>query len=128
MGFELPKHLKWEKYEEMEFLSADYTHLSPEDIKPTLNASIEYLEFIVDESNPIYHLVNIQGTQLNPKSILEFSTAAKQAKPYLLRTATIGVSETQFNIVHTVGKVIQLDLNVFLSRAQALSWLFENHQ
>lgn len=123
---ELPKHLRWERHKGIIYLYAEYRCLKPEQIQPLLNSTLHYIANTVKLHHPCLHIINVEGTEVNARSLIQFSSAAKKVKPFLKRVATLGLPPSHYKVISTVRDLIKINIHVFENKEEAIDWMIQD--
>ena len=120
---QLPKHLKWKRHNGSIYLYAEYRYLSPDMIAPMLSSTLNYISNTASSNRPILHMVDVEGTGITARSVLQFSQAAKKVRPFLKKSATVGLQENYFHVVYSISKLLKMNIEVFNKKDLAAQWL-----
>jgi hypothetical protein len=125
---QIPKHLRWEKHAGGIYLFAEYRYLKPEDIQPLLDSTLHYIANSVKVEQPCLHVIDVEGTSVTARSIIQFTSAAKKVRPFLKRTATVGLPPAQYKVIATIRNLLKINLHVFDEKKEAADWIVKEER
>jgi len=104
-----------------EILYIDYSNLKADEIVDVLIKAKEQL--ISKPKNSVLTLTNFEGTRFNSDTLNHFKQQSQETKEYVKAGAVIGITGLQKVAYDVVSKFAKLDLTLFDSKEEALSWL-----
>ena len=117
----IEERFKWIEYKGVEILLNDYSNLTGENFIETLNTLTEH--FIAQEKKDILLLLDVRNSYSNKEIIEALNKSSKRIKPFVKKSAVIGVTGVKKILLNVINKVSSLGANPFTSEEEAKDWL-----
>ena len=117
----IEKRFKWIEYKGVEILLNDYSNLTGENFIETLNILTEH--FLEQKKENILLLLDIRNSYSNKEIIEALNKASKRIKPFVKKSAVIGVTGVKKILLNVINKVSSLGANPFSTEEDAKEWL-----
>jgi len=117
----IQKRFKWVEYKGAEILLNDYSNLTGENFIETLQVLTEH--FLKQEKKDILLLLDVRNSYSNKEIIEALNKASKRIKPFVKKSAVIGVTGVKKILLNVINKVSSLGANPFSSEEDAKEWL-----
>jgi len=117
----IEKRFKWVEYKGAEILLNDYSNLTGENFIETLQVLTEH--FLKQEKKDILLLLDVRNSYSNKEIIEALNKASKRIKPFVKKSAVIGVTGVKKILLNVINKVSSLGANPFSSEEDAKEWL-----
>jgi hypothetical protein len=112
-------------YKGKEIYSVDYTNLSTEEeFLEAIRVADEFRDELAKMGKKdLPMLVDMSNSYMVGKVMSELKRSAKEVRPYISKTATVGITGTKKVIVRLVNSFSKLEAKVFDDLEKAKEWL-----
>ena len=117
----IEKRFKWIEYKGVEILLNDYTNLTGENFIETLDILTEH--FLAQKRKNILLLLDVRNSYSNKEIIEALNASSKRIKPFLKKSAVLGVTGVKKILLSVVNKVSDLGAKPFTTEDEAKEWL-----
>jgi len=117
----IEKRVKWIEYKEVKILINDYSNLTGENFIETLQILTEH--FLKQNYEDILLLLDIRNSYSNMEIIEALNISSKRIKPFVKKSAVLGVTGVKKILLSVVNKISSLGAKPFVSEEEAKEWL-----
>lgn len=98
-------------------------HANPDEVEEVCQRSQKFIAQFPEKS--VLSLINIKGIRFNARVIQIIKETTKKNRPYVSRTALVGLDGLTRILIQTVSQFSQREIKVFDSHYEAQEWLIE---
>ena len=113
-------------HREKKILFCDYSHFKEEDMGRVSEMMAEEMKIISEQPEAsVLVLTDLSDIFVSRELDHEFSEMVKHNKPYVKKSAVLGIAGVKKNIYNMMMVITRRDIKLFNEKEEALDWLVE---